>query len=1251
MEEGLSSIKKIKSNISKICFNKSIKLNGDFKDDNIEIILDNKNITPKPIYFNFQETETKKSFDQIDYLLKQFDDKNEYIDQKGTIKKANSEENTTDIIHEKVKYRLEEKAITEETHQKSLPKCIQNEKDILDSYDEILLSETETINLLNIPNIINDVEEEKEAIEDKNTRYEKLLNNDESNYINKTIQTLNVFKKNKGVYVSTINKQNKSSQTNLYELHKLTIRNPSDISKVLHKKFLKYRNKKLKKIMDEYGDSLNINERVILKKNMWVQVVDKNVIDNKQTTIIPKSFYKSKKNNTSLFNTLFSTKNMSRTLSNKSRTFRTRSKFKNMKTMKFLTSSFSEDEYLIKSIIKKKREQNDIPMKSQEDIEDDANAIAWKINNPKKNLNKGNFVHILKNMEKYIVQNIFYYEQMLYKNICLNYLKDNRRNNKVKMFDGENYDALTNPNINYKKKKTIIRIKIKRNLKKSINFHKLNKCINLDSKTEIHDPINSTTKNDNLKWITHLDLLKRVSVLSKGKKKKITQKILFRKLRRKIRKKVAKRVGKKIPTQMENQIGRKLKSEKFYKMEKTYDIQEEKNNTHEQLCSEIMQKQTNVEKKNSHTKMPHGDRTQGDHQIFDIIANEESNEDKIKKISTLILDGVLKDTCNEEKKKEILEKENVEKKKIAYVLKKKEKFTCINGNRIKFISEVRHDDDLFISNSDDHVMHEDNMQNDQSVYLKGYMGNRQNKESTNENDTVMMYKFKEKKYIKNISIDKLFQFHYNKLEKIVTSIDTNKFYEDHITASYSNTLDIGSFQNSKGNIAIFSYINPTYPLRLYNLNSSVLKIMYSNNNPNILVAAMCNGHVNIYDLRSNDQSAVLKSINIKNYHDNCFEPIYDISFKNSYLTNNTNESVFYSAHENGYVYQWNIEKELKNKEILYLKNKKNDLYQDLSSVFENKNLANKPFNSSLSCIAIDNYMNHDEDFVISSIEKNYEKQAGHNKKNYDNTSENDVKSEIKESKDVLRDADMHAGNKMVTNEKTTVASTTDAATTATTTTSASYAKQISREDELLNHYKNITENIIDKKIKPTHSYYYLGTKNGIIYRCNSCYNKSYLNYYDAHFGAVNKIKINKFDHDIFLSAGEDCTVKLWHKFSNKQITTFKSKNSFTSINDILWVPNNSTSFFCCSDDGRVELWDFSFFSKDPLIIFYPNLVESSKIISLKMFNENDMLLCGDNLANVSMMKIKNLFNMGFSDYEQKIKLTNCLKSLDTYDYF
>ncbi|SBT80819.1 WD repeat-containing protein, putative [Plasmodium malariae] len=467
-----------------------------------------------------------------------------------------------------------------------------------------------------------------------------------------------------------------------------------------------------------------------------------------------------------------------------------------------------------------------------------------------------------------------------------------------------------------------------------------------------------------------------------------------------------------------------------------------------------------------------------DHQILDIITNEESKEDKINKINTLIIDDVLKNNCNEEKKKQISVKENIEKKRISYVIKKKEKFSSINGNRIKISTEVKQDDYSSKYNYD----------NDDIVYYK------QNGEYNENRENNMLYNSKVKKYIKNISIDKLFQFHYKNLEKIVTSIDTNKFYQDYITASYSNTLDIGSFQNSKGNIAIFSFLNPTYPLKLYNLNTSVMKIKYSNINPNILVAALCNGHIDIYDIRNSDKSPVLKSTTIKNYYENCFEPIYDFSFKNSFA-------------------------------------------------------------------------------------------------------------------------------------------------------------QISKEEELLNHYKNITENIIDKKIKPTHSYYYLGTKNGIIYRCNSCYQKSYLNYYVAHFGTVNKIKINKFDHDIFLSAGDDCTVKLWSKFCNNQITTFKSKNSFSSINDILWLPNNSTSFICCSDDGRVELWDFDFFSKDPLIIFYPNPVESSRIICLKMFNKNDILLCGDNLANVSMTKIKNLFNPELDDYEQKMKLTNCLKNLDTYVYF
>ncbi|CAD2104528.1 WD repeat-containing protein, putative [Plasmodium vinckei lentum] len=1221
MEEGLGTIKKIKNNISKIYFNKSNKKNGDFKDDHIEIILDNKNITPKPIYFNFQEIETKKSFDRIDQLLKHFDTKPDHDDQKKNLGISNEEDPSRNIKNTNLN-TLENIHLHKDTNRTNYSEYEQYEKEILNFYDEILLTETETINLLNIPNILKDSEEDKMQAQKTNERYEKLLSNDESNCINKSMQTLNVFKKNKDVYVSIINKQNNYSQTNLYELHKLTMRNSSNIPELLHKKFIKYRNKKFKKIMDEYGDFLNINERIILKKNMWVQVVDKNVVDNKQTTIIPKSFYKSKKTNTSLFNALFSTKNTSRSSSNKSRTFRSKGKFKNMKTMKFLTSSFSEDEYLIKSIIKKKKEQGDDQEGQENNIEDDDNNLPWKINNKKKMLNKENFILLLKALEKCIIQNIYYYEQMLYKNIHLSYIKDFRKNNSIKMFDGENYDVLTNPNINYKKKKTIIRTKIKKNIKKIINFYQINKYI--DTVENFKIPTKCDTSNANINTIVN-PIKKKLRSLPKGKKGIISKRIMASKLRLKIRNKARKRA---------RQIKDKDQIIDDSNINNDYKLQNKGTNNRklgEESTDSLLKKNTNDDKTN-----------QWDQEILSIIINHDNNEDKLKKISTLIADDVFKDnntgvntiSNDETKNDQNFEKpKNYEKKKLSHILKKKKKFMSINGNRIKIKREVKQNDCIYNSMSDNDDM-EINISCLESTYKK------ENIETQYKNNT--LYNHKRKEYIKNISIDKLFQFHYKNLEKNVTSIETNKFYEDYITASYSNTLDIGNFQNSKGNIAIFSFINPTYPIKLYNLNTSVMKVKYSNNNPSILVAALCNGHINIYDIRNNDNNPVLKSTMIKNY-DNCFEPIYDISFKNSYTSNSINECVFYSAHENGSVYQWDIQKELNNKEILYLKNKKNHLYTDLSSIFQNKGLASKPFNSSLTCIDIDNYMQHDEDFIISNIEKKNSANNFHkNEKNYngyspnnsniiDNNDDNTNNEEI----DLLNKNSHHLNG----TEKYKDVEDLD------------FVKSISKEEELSNHYKNITKNIIDKTIKPIHSYYYVGTKNGIIYRCNSCYHKSFLNYYYAHFGSVNRIKINQFDHDIFLSAGEDSTVKLWNKFSNKQITTFKSKNSYSSINDILWLPNNSTSFFCCSDDGRVELWDFDFLSKDPLVIFYPNVMESSKMISLEMFNKNDILLCGDNLSNVFMIKIKNLVDREYDNYEQKAKLANCLKHLDTYDYF
>ncbi|KEG04141.1 WD repeat-containing protein, putative [Plasmodium vinckei vinckei] len=1221
MEEGLGTIKKIKNNISKIYFNKSNKKNGDFKDDHIEIILDNKNITPKPIYFNFQEIETKKSFDRIDQLLKHFDTKPDHDEQRKNLEISNEDDQSRNIKNANLN-GFENLHLHKDTNRTNYSEYEQYEKEILNFYDEILLTETETINLLNIPNILKDSEEDKMQAQKTNEKYEKLLSNDESNCINKSMQTLNVFKKNKDVYVSIINKQNNYSQTNLYELHKLTMRNSSNIPEFLHKKFIKYRNKKFKKIMDEYGDFLNINERIILKKNMWVQVVDKNVVDNKQTTIIPKSFYKSKKTNTSLFNTLFSTKNTSRSLSNKSRTSRSKGKFKNMKTMKFLTSSFSEDEYLIKSIIKKKKEQGDDQDGQENNIEDDDNNLPWKINNKKKMLNKENFILLLKTLEKCIIQNIYYYEQMLYKNIHLSYIKDFRKNNNIKMFDGENYDVLTNLNINYKKKKTIIRTKIKKNIKKIINFYQINKYI--DTVENFKIPAKCDPSNENINTIVN-PIKKKLRSLPKGKKGIISKRIMASKLRFKIRNKARKRTEQ---IKDKDQIIDDTNINGDYKLQNK-GINDQ--NPDEESTNSILKKKANDDKTN-----------EWDQEILSIIINHNNNEDKLKKISMLIEDDVFKDnntgvntiSNDETKNDQNFEKpKNYEKKKLSHILKKKKKFMSINGNRIKIKREVKQNYCIYNSMSDN-----DDMEINISCLENAYK--KENIETQYKNNT--LYNYKRKEYIKNISIDKLFQFHYKNLEKNVTSIDTNKFYEDYITASYSNTLDIGNFQNSKGNIAIFSFINPTYPIKLYNLNTSVMKVKYSNSNPSILVAALCNGHINIYDIRNNDNNPVLKSTMIKNY-DNCFEPIYDISFKNSYTSNSINECVFYSAHENGSVYQWDIQKELNNKEILYLKNKKNHLYTDLSSIFQNKSLASKPFNSSLTCIDIDNYMQHDEDFIISNIEKKNSTNNFHKNEKNDN-GYNPNNSNINNNNDDntnKEEIDLSNNNIHHLNDTEKYKDVED----------LDFVKSISKEEELSNHYKNITKNIIDKTIKPIHSYYYVGTKNGIIYRCNSCYQKSFLNYYYAHFGSVNRIKINQFDHDIFLSAGEDSTVKLWNKFSNKQITTFKSKNSYSSINDILWLPNNSTSFFSCSDDGRVELWDFDFLSKDPLVIFYPNVMESSKMISLEMFNKNDILLCGDNLSNVFMIKIMNLVDQEYDNYEQKAKLANCLKHLDTYDYF
>lgn len=1190
-----------------------------------------------------------------------------------------------DVLKKRVEITTSNKRYEKSFIKKENEKKSQTDLAILNKYNEILLTETRTINLLNIPNLLYDTEEEKKKVEKKNEQYKKLLNSSENNYRSILMQTLNVYKKDKDVYVSTINRQNKEAQTNRYQLYKLSLIRSTPISELLHKKFLKYRNKKLKRIMESVEDSLQINEKVILNKNQWVQVVGKSSADSKHTTIIPRSFYKSKKNATSLIGNLFATKNLTRTVSNKSRTLRTKSRYKNIKTLKFLANSYSEDEYMIKSMIKKKKDETDM----LEDIttNETTSKLPWKINNKKKVINQEHFIELIKNIEKCIVQNIYFLEQMIYKGINVSNFKNNK-NNEVKMFDGENYDALTNPNITYNKIKVSFRIRLKNNIKQTINFgfrkvkkelkreemkktkpttktEETKKTEKTEEKKETEKEIQeknrkdiyTITKNDKEEDNTDvymLEVKQQLQNIPKKKKRKMKKKMSLLKLKKNMAKKVAKKIAKiEKHKEKEEEMNGAIQNVEPIKKEHLETIQEGK----------IKNKQTSedVKLKNTSTVDQQVD------QIGDILFNEKNNEKKLQRINTLIVDDVMKkntqiETLNNTKQNSIdktikektgIEKYTMEKQKLKNKLNRKKRFLTISNNKMELKKKVK----------------------EQQFYTFKSINEMYKKDIENN----LVNAKKRKRYIKNISVKTLFQFHYEKLANIVTSIDTNTFYTDYVTASYSSTTDIGSVQNCKGNIAIFNFMNPSYPFHLFNLNTNVLKIKYTPTNPNILTAILSNGHVHIYDIRNKDRNAIFKSTNIKNYYENSFEPIYDLSFKtnspfslssfssfrnsnsnsnseslsnsfsksfsnsfsNSNFTRNStsssfnvgrNNDVFYTVHEDGYVYEWSITKELKNKEILYLDNKKNDLYQNLDSVFKKKNFLEKSFNASLTCIDVDDYNHHDEKFIMSTVEvngssdknektllerKRHEKSIQHKKSEWENDDIENQTTKIEKKKNIEQDISIHNAKK----------------------------------EELLNHYQNVTQDIIEKKIKPTHVYYYIGTKNGIIYRCNSCYHKSYLNYYVAHFGAVNKIRINPFDHDIFLSAGDDCRIKLWNKHLPKQITTFQSKNSYTPINDIIWLPNNSTSFFACADDGRIELWDFDFFSKDPLIIFYPNNSASAKMKSLKMFHKNDILLCGDNMSNVFMMKIENLFDIDAYDSEQYKKLTNCLQHLDTYDYF
>lgn len=115
------------------------------------------------------------------------------------------------------------------------------------------------------------------------------------------------------------------------------------------------------------------------------------------------------------------------------------------------------------------------------------------------------------------------------------------------------------------------------------------------------------------------------------------------------------------------------------------------------------------------------------------------------------------------------------------------------------------------------------------------------------------------------------------------------------------------------------------------------------------------------------------------------------------------------------------------------------------------------------------------------------------------------------------------------------------------------------------------------------STYITGTEEGSLYRCSVSYNEQYLETYQSHDGPVYRVRFSTRWPSVFLTCSADWSMGLYHLKSKSPLLTMRATGEDFPVSDICWCPGNSTVFACATIDAKVQIWDLSVSSIEPVV--------------------------------------------------------------------
>jgi WD40 repeat protein len=121
------------------------------------------------------------------------------------------------------------------------------------------------------------------------------------------------------------------------------------------------------------------------------------------------------------------------------------------------------------------------------------------------------------------------------------------------------------------------------------------------------------------------------------------------------------------------------------------------------------------------------------------------------------------------------------------------------------------------------------------------------------------------------------------------------------------------------------------------------------------------------------------------------------------------------------------------------------------------------------------------------------------------------------------------------------------------------------------------------------SIYVVGTEEGSLHKCSVAYSGQYLETYQGHEAPLYRAIFSKVCRKIFLTCSADWMIGLYNINHTMPLAKLRSTGADYSVNDVCWCPGNSTVFASVTADARLQIWDLSVSTLDPVVSYDTNI--------------------------------------------------------------